>query len=343
MTNDSSTKPESYSYLLTLQEQLYSGAWNMEALIKSIKGKIGHTYTGPKALLELLYILKVLREEHDPKVVDLLIDTIKSNMDFWCEDAGIIIVVDMIDIILSFKRSQDIDFIASMMYWDLYQIPSQILLLTRRYGWVELWNRIMSETDLSSEYDEYIRKQYDKLKNSIEMESLSDINSPLLNLRSLLDHRCEGELQYQKLLGKYPWILGVQYKKVESHSYLDDENIPDFTGVRVHDDCHDIIEIKQPFLRLFRNDGNFCSSFNDSWNQIERYLDFSREETDYLRRKGLIFNNPNCYLIIGYELTTAELSKIRTKERMNLAIHILTYNDLLRFVENTIALIRKLQ
>ena len=174
-------EPESYRNLLTLQEELYSGTWNMESLIDNMREKFEHAYTDSKTLLEIIYILKVLKEEHDSKVVDLLVDTIKSNMDFWCEDAGIIIIVDMLDIIISFKRSQDIDFIATMMCWDIYQIPSQILLLTRRYGWVELWNKITSDIGLSSEYDEYIRRQYCEAKNSIK--DILDVNSPLLNLK----------------------------------------------------------------------------------------------------------------------------------------------------------------
>ena len=76
---------------------------------------------------------------------------------------------------------------------------------------------------------------------------------------------------------------------------LNDKNIPDFTGVRIHDSYRDIIEVKPPFTKMFRNDGNLNSDFNDAWNQAERYLDFARTERDYLQRKGLRFDNPRCF------------------------------------------------
>ena len=156
----------------------------------------------------------------------------------------------------------------------------------------------------------------------------------------MLERRERRESEYQKWIQRYSWVLGLQYESVQDHRKLDDENIPDFTGVRVNNKKRDIFEIKQPFLPIFRKDGNFTSEFNDAWNQIERYLNFARDEKDFLRRKGLNFDNPKCYLIIGFGIHDDGLEKIRAKERANSVIEILTYNDLMIFAEQTIEFVK---
>jgi hypothetical protein len=182
-----------------------------------------------------------------------------------------------------------------------------------------------------------------KLLKTLPPNEISDLDKPIHKLKELLKRQERNESKYQKWIQRYPWVLGVQYESVQDHRKLDDENIPDFTGVRVRDKNRDIFEIKQPFLPIFRKDGNFASEFNDAWNQIERYLNFAREDKDYLRRKGLNFDNPKCYLIIGFEIPDDGLKKIRAKERLNPAIEILTYNDLIIFAEQTIEFVNNLK
>lgn len=169
----------------------------------------------------------------------------------------------------------------------------------------------------------------------------TDVDQPLKELKSMLDKKEDDETHYQQFFSQYPWILGLLYEKIENHQKLDDENIPDFTGVRVHDKNRDIFEIKPPYLPLFKENNEFNANFNDAWNQTERYLNFARENKDYLTRKGLNFDNPECYLIIGYQLDDAKLKAIRSKGRVNPSIKIMTYNDLIVFIENTIGFIRQ--
>ncbi len=169
---------------------------------------------------------------------------------------------------------------------------------------------------------------------------VSDIEAPLRELRTLLDVQSNDESEYQKLLIQYPWAFSAQYTEIERHTQLDDKNIPDFTGKRVRDDYRDIFEIKPPFTKMFRDTGGFTADFNDAWNQAERYLDFARTERDYLGRKGLLFDNPECYLILGFRFSEDQIKKIRTKERMNPAIRLITYDNLLTFVEKTITFIQ---
>jgi radical SAM superfamily enzyme YgiQ (UPF0313 family) len=183
----------------------------------------------------------------------------------------------------------------------------------------------------------------DIFKLHIPSDQIVSLERPVKELKELLDRRETNESEYQKSIKKYPWILGAQFVLIQDHRKLNDENIPDFTALRARDGFSDIIEIKQPFTNIFRQDGNFTSDFNDTWNQIERYLNFAREEKDYLRRKGLNFENPRCYLIVGYNIPPEELKKIKTKERLNPSIEVITYNDLLAYAKKTIEFLENLR
>lgn len=175
-------------------------------------------------------------------------------------------------------------------------------------------------------------------------KSLSDLSRRVEQLECLLDEREADEGKYQDYLQANPWCFGAEYEAIQSHLALDDANIPDFTGVRVRDKAHDIIEIKQPFLPLFKRGGEFRAEFHTSYDQVERYLDFARSNTDYLRReKGLYFDNPRCYLLAGYNLSPAELRALRRKGRANPAITLVTYNDLITMAKSTVRFIRMLK
>lgn len=188
-----------------------------------------------------------------------------------------------------------------------------------------------------------VEKAKDLLKNSEGPNNISEIDNAVSKLKHLLHSNTDSEKAYQDYLIENPWVLGAQYKIIQSHLSLDDNNIPDLSGVRARDGSRDIIELKQPFLPLLRQDGEFRSHFNDAWNQSERYLDFTRRASDYLfREKHLRFENPHCWLIIGFNLTEQGMEKIRAKERMNPSITILTYNDLVAMAKSTAGFIKRL-
>lgn len=170
-----------------------------------------------------------------------------------------------------------------------------------------------------------------------------ELDLPGAKLLELLTAKCNREEEYQQVLQLHPWALGVHYRQVNAHQNLDDRNIPDFTGLKAENDSRDVIEIKPPFVKLFRRDGEFSDTFNQAWNQTERYLDFVQREADYLRRqKGLEFSNPRARLIIGYRLNSRQRESIRRKERQNPRIEVLTYDDLLAYVASTVDRIRHL-
>lgn len=157
------------------------------------------------------------------------------------------------------------------------------------------------------------------------------MKNSLDHLGALLDNGCDDEARYQELLASAPWMLGNSYKSLARHQKMDDSNIPDFTALRAYDDCHDVVELKQPFLRLFRANGSFSATFSDAWNQAERYLDFcQRQRTYLLDQKNLRFENPRCILLIGQNLTAEQSDAIRAKESLNRLIAVMSYDQLLR-------------
>jgi hypothetical protein len=136
-------------------------------------------------------------------------------------------------------------------------------------------------------------------------------------------------------------MLGQPYTKVVRHQPFDDSSIPDFTAVRCYDDCHDIIELKQPFVALFKGSGQFGAGFNDAWNQAEGYLGYTVRNRGYLlQEKGLRFEDPKCLLICGHGLSSAEVAKIREKTALSAAISVLTYDQLLDIARHVARLVR---
>jgi hypothetical protein len=187
-------------------------------------------------------------------------------------------------------------------------------------------------------------EEYRRLAKERFRVTPGEIDSVSAELKQLIESGVAEESRYQQWLENHPWAFGAQYSAVQSHARLDDQNIPDFSGVRVRDGSRDILEIKSPHLTLFRANGEFATGFNSAWNQCERYLDFARQESGYLlRQRELRFENPRCYLVAGRNLTQEQLAAVRAKERMNPAITFLTYNDLQTIVDGTVAFIKALQ
>lgn len=178
---------------------------------------------------------------------------------------------------------------------------------------------------------------------TIAPKSLSDLRRPLEELERLIEMDVREEKTYQELLQAAPWLLGLEYSSVDRHTALDDRNVPDFTGVRAKDGKRDIIEIKTPSLAIFKQDGEFHSEFHQAWDQAERYLNFSIQERDYLARKHLSFDNPRCIIIAGRRAPPAWMDKLMAKQRLQPALWVLTYDDLLSYARHTVQFIERLR
>ena len=168
---------------------------------------------------------------------------------------------------------------------------------------------------------------------------LQHMENGLSQLKQLLVEGNESESIYQELLAEHPWMLGGLYSEINRHSALDDKRIPDFTAIRCYDHCRDIIEIKQPFLKLFRKKGGYAAAFNDAWNQAESYISFAVQQRSYLlEEKELRFDNPRCILLLGYKLTPKQLREIRKKEGLGRIITVFTYDHLVETASHVYSL-----
>ncbi|MDA2927112.1 DUF4263 domain-containing protein, partial [Acidobacteria bacterium AH-259-G07] len=197
---------------------------------------------------------------------------------------------------------------------------------------------------LGKEDMEFVPIERIQLQNKAEIEPIADMDAGIRELRHLLDRKCKGEAPYQELLEKYPWLLGSVYHRVQAHTYFDDKRIPDFTAIRSKDNCRDVVEIKEPFLKCFRRDGNFTSVFLQAWDQLTEYVDFATQNADYLyREKGLRFDNPRGYLLIGKNFTENERRKFQKIERQTPRLTVLNYGDLLQMAKETAKFVEKLR
>jgi len=198
-----------------------------------------------------------------------------------------------------------------------------------------------SEFDPQDVMDFILLEDFKKRPSPVVPSSEEDLEIPLHELQGLLDSSSNEESAYQTLLARHPWVLGLEYEKIVRHDHLDDKNIPDFMGVRARDSNRDVLEIKPPFMKLTRSDGEWSPEFLRAWDQAERYLHFCRTQRAYLHDKGLNFENPICSLVIGYNLDEGIRSRLRAKESMNAALRVLTYEDLLAYIRNTVAFVKR--
>lgn len=214
---------------------------------------------------------------------------------------------------------------------------------------VHIWKLRNKDAKLTRTIDDFVRNNpLDELKSKKISRSdirairyqITDLYKPIRELEEMLYNNESDESKYQELLERSPWAFGMAYETISRHEYLDDKNIPDFTGSRRIDGCIDIFELKPPTTRIFNKDGEFSVDFNNAWTQAERYLDFIHTNVYYLQRKHISINNPKCFLIMGCNLSIDERDKIKIKERMNTAITLLTYDDLIRYMKSTVAAIK---
>jgi hypothetical protein len=154
-------------------------------------------------------------------------------------------------------------------------------------------------------------------------------------LRSSIKLRADDEAAFQEYFGRFPWVFGLQYNKVQSHRKFNDETIPDFTAVNSRNGLRDIIEIKPPGTRLFGKGGAPLAAFHSAIAQCERYIDFADSNRDYLcREKGLRFDTPTAILVAGLDLDVECLKELRRKERLSPRLRIYTYNDILASISS---------
>ena len=144
--------------------------------------------------------------------------------------------------------------------------------------------------------------------------------------------------EYAAVLARHPWMLGAQHVAVETHAHRD-PNLPSVTAVRACDGARDVLVIEPPTLGVVGKTGKVLQSFSDTWHRAQRTLTFVQRQADYLRRElGMKIDQPRCLLVAGSGLTDREREIVRhEREAHDASIRLLTYDDLHRLAERTLA------
>lgn len=145
-------------------------------------------------------------------------------------------------------------------------------------------------------------------------------------------------LEYAAVLARHPWMLGGQHTAVEVHAHRD-PNLPTVTAVRAADGARDVLILEPPTLGIVGKTGKILQSFADAWHRAQRTLTFVQRQSDYLGRElGMRIDQPRCLLIGGSGLGERERDIVRQeREAHDAAVRLLTYDDLHRLAERTLA------
>jgi len=170
-----------FSEVERYQEKLYLGEWEVTAILSSLESKIFNLLSKPETLLEVLAILRILRETDDTSIPGSLFELIERTfekderfgLDFWVADVGRILILEFLDIIAEYKRPEDIPRLMELLCWDFFHIPSHILMLIRQHNWHQLWDAINGRYDIQEEYDPMIRTQHYLTREAFKNESAS--------------------------------------------------------------------------------------------------------------------------------------------------------------------------
>lgn len=177
-----------YKTALNYEEQFFMNDKDYRETIQNLERTISSITSDPdlsindRTLLEIIYLLKLLQVEQDEKAIPEIIGLIDRIADeqFWHDKRAeiyiLFIITELIEAIVSFKRKEDIEYLTNIMTWDFYQIPSQVLLLARRYAWIELWDAINKRYDLSGEYDLFVRAQFFHTRDIVDAVLSSNNN-----------------------------------------------------------------------------------------------------------------------------------------------------------------------
>ena len=144
--------------------------------------------------------------------------------------------------------------------------------------------------------------------------------------------------EYAAVLARHPWMLGGQHVAIETHTHRD-PSLPSVTAVRACDGARDVLVIEPPTLGIVGKTGKVLQSFSDTWHRAQRTLTFVQRQADYLRRElGMKIDQPRCLLVAGSGLTDRDREVVRhEREAHDASIRLLTYDDLHRLAERTLA------
>jgi hypothetical protein len=168
-----------------------------------------------------------LKEETDSTVCDHVFHLIEQTYpgdseypaDLWLADSGTPVLLEFLDVIVPFKRTDDIPRLIRMLMWDLFQIPSHILMLARKHNWSEFWNTANARFDISGEYDPMIRTQWELCSEAfcdarVESPLPTEVQKELRALRDSQNAHAQPVLYVEGKTDRI--ILATAYEKLFS-------------------------------------------------------------------------------------------------------------------------------
>jgi len=227
---------QGFSKSILSLEFLYRHDWVLSDVMRELENCLMELGADPKQMSTILSLSRILKEESNPHVCEQVFALIAKSYpgdqewpeDLWLSDSGTPVLLELLDVVIQFKRTDDIPRLISMLMWDLFQIPSHILMLTRKHQWEEFWNAANARFDISGEYDPMIRAQWkmcsemfgkDRTKVSIPTEvekelmalrQSQSVNSlPVLYVEGKTD-RMILETAYKKLFGNQPQPFNIR-------------------------------------------------------------------------------------------------------------------------------------
>jgi hypothetical protein len=140
------------------------------------------------------------------------------------------------------------------------------------------------------------------------------------------------------LLARHPWVLGAQHASV-ARVDKQDPDLPKVVGKRARDGATDIILVEPQSTPIVGKTGKVLASFRGVWGRAEQLRSFVQRQASYLSRElRLKIREPRFLIIAGGALTDDERAAVRREmEAHHAAVRLLTYDELRRLAERTLA------
>jgi len=133
----------------------------------------------------------------------------------------------------------------------------------------------------------------------------------------LISKKAIAEQEVQDFFEKYPRILDARIKKLIPKVSFGGELYPDFVVILINGN-HILIEIEKPIDKIYKRNGDPSSKFSHAEQQINDYLHWLYDNSDYLRKREL----PNISVENTAGLVVIGMSKnLAPKEKEKLKTH----------------------
>ncbi len=140
------------------------------------------------------------------------------------------------------------------------------------------------------------------------------------------------------LLSRHPWMLGAQHASITRLEQRDPD-LPSVVGKRASDNATDVLLVEPQSTPIVGKTGKVLNSFRDVWARAEKLRTFVQRQASYLSRElRLKIREPRFLIIAGAALTPEERAVVqRDMEAHHAAVRLVTYDELRRLAERTLA------